>query len=319
MHQAWLELGGQARGSRFAFRAGRQEIALGNERLIGAANWTNTGRSFGGARVMAARNAAWSATAFAATGEERGRRAPTARQRDGGDYLLLAAQAQRGGLEGLVVHDRNAAFRAYSDVERTTWYGRTRAPLTAAINLDVEAAWQYGAQEAAIGTGISRDQRIGAWLTGARVVRPATPQQPLALTVGVDVLSGDDDPLDGSYRAFNTLYATSHIYYGLMDLLLDPAARTRDRGLVDALARASLRVSPSVTVRTDLHAYRLATGADRDLGMEWNVISPIRVDDVAHLELGYALFRAGSAAESLGLGARGAIRHWSYVQLRAFF
>ena len=46
-HQAYLDLRSD-HGIRF--RAGRQELALGGERLIGSVGWTQQGRSFDGAR-----------------------------------------------------------------------------------------------------------------------------------------------------------------------------------------------------------------------------------------------------------------------------
>ena len=54
LHQGYLQLVTPWRGSEVGLRAGRQEIALGNERLVGAVNWSNTGRVFDGARVMLA-------------------------------------------------------------------------------------------------------------------------------------------------------------------------------------------------------------------------------------------------------------------------
>ena len=50
---------------------------------------------------------------------------------------------------------------------------------------------------------------VRAWFGGARLVRQGSGRVP-TLTVGADWLSGDDDPADATYRAFNTLYATNH-------------------------------------------------------------------------------------------------------------
>lgn len=49
LHQGYAELG---RAERVLGRLGRQEVALGDERLIGAVGWANTGQAFDGARLL---------------------------------------------------------------------------------------------------------------------------------------------------------------------------------------------------------------------------------------------------------------------------
>src|SRR6185437_10774219 len=45
LRQGYVEIGDTEKGT-IGFRAGRQELAFGDERLIGNVNWTNTARSF---------------------------------------------------------------------------------------------------------------------------------------------------------------------------------------------------------------------------------------------------------------------------------
>src|SRR4051794_12159701 len=47
---AWVELG-DSKSGRLALTIGRQEINLGEERLLGSSNWLNTARSFDAVRV----------------------------------------------------------------------------------------------------------------------------------------------------------------------------------------------------------------------------------------------------------------------------
>jgi hypothetical protein len=62
MHQGYAELGGTGA---FNTRLGRQEMILGDERLVGAVGWSNTGRSFDGVRLMGeARGIGWTAFAY---------------------------------------------------------------------------------------------------------------------------------------------------------------------------------------------------------------------------------------------------------------
>jgi hypothetical protein len=137
--------------------------------------------------------------------------------------------------------------------------------------------------------------------------------------VGVDVLSGDATPHDGRYAAFSTAYATNHPFYGPMDVIGDPAATTRERGLVDALATGSVQLTRALALRGEVHRFTLATGVGRDLGWEGDVTLPLRLAPAADVELGYSAFHAGRDAAAVGLGAAGAVRDWAYLQLRVGF
>ena len=329
LHQGWLEIGGRWRGADVAVRAGRQEIALGNERLVGAAGWTNFGRAFDGARLLLSRPGppagAWQASAFGATLEERGRRygatTPDAARR--ADQSLVGAFATNGTLELLAVHDRGARFRTVADVDRTTAYARLRTPAVAGVRADVEGAWQTGTQSRTVADAPAVAQDVRAWFAGARLSRELRVGVPATVTLGADWLSGDADPADGRYGAFNTLYATNHKWYGTMDLFLDPAAVTGDRGLVAAIASAAVTLSPRATLRADAHHFRLAaehpTAGGRAIGEELDLTLPLRVSPASAVELGYSLFRPGVAGAALGLGGEGRVRHWGYAQLRASF
>ena len=328
LHQGYLQLVTPWRGSEVALRAGRQEIALGNERLIGAVNWSNTGRTFDGARVSLAPPGAtgadrWSVTTFAAEMEENGRRfggaAPGVSPAP--DHVVLGAYASRGapakpGADVMLLYDGGAAYRSYADAHRMTADARIRIPLPLAVRVELEGAVQSGAQSYVPATGSPTAQSVRAWLTAARASREfgrAT------ATIGIDLLSGDDTPADARYSAFGTMFGTNHPFYGLLDLIGDPAATTKERGLRDLFVAAARPVTTWFAPRGELHRFALATGAERRLGTEADLVAPVRLAAGTTLELGYALFRAAPAAEQLGLGADRSYRKWGYLQLRAGF
>jgi hypothetical protein len=322
LHQAYVDLGSSWRGKAFTTRVGRQEIALGNERLVGPVGWSNTGRTFDGVRVLVTRENgnAWTATMFAATVEERGRHFGTGTGTDVEDRTVVGAWMSRpafdGTLEATALYDGAAAYRAYADSRRFTLDARYRSRAEASFAVDVEAAWQGGSQD--VGANASA-QDVRAWLVGARAGRlPAAGRRSSAL-VGVDVLSGDASPADGDYRAFSTMYATNHPFYGIADLFLDPAGRTKEAGLVDAFGSASHAIGTRTSVRADLHRFATQAGGAGEIGWELDVVAPVRLSTAASLEFGYTAFRAGGAAAAFALGADGDVRHWSYIQLRAAF
>ncbi len=328
IHQAFLELGQASKSRAFAARVGRQEVALGNERLMGAVAWSNTGRTFDGVRLLLTSPSRkpgierWSATAFAATVEERGRHfgapvgAATTDQTVVG--LFASRSAANGILDATIIRDVGAKYRSFADAHRTTLDLRLRTHTT--VGIEVEGAMQGGRQHVlTAASGLSRPQEVRAWLAGARVGSAPRVDSRRTLRAGVDIVSGDATPSDSRYGAFNTLFATNHPLYGLMDVIGDPAASTKERGLVDAFLGGSAGLTRDVALQGQLHRFGLAAGSDRALGWELDFVAPIRVNPAASAELGYSLFRAGAGASAVALGAEGNVRHWAYLQLRVVF
>jgi hypothetical protein len=338
LHQGYLELANQSGSLTATLRAGRQEIALGNERLVGAANWTNTARSFDGARLLLAPGGGaaqpgrepWTATLFAATVEERGAHfgtatssATTSTPTGSADHVVAGAYAMRslggsGALDATVLYDRGGHYRAYDGANRLTVDAHLvgNQPAGLPLRVELEGAVQDGRQRVA-STGSQQD--VSAWLAGARLNSVPFARRHASVGIGADVLSGDATPTDGRYTAFSTMYATNHPFYGLMDVIGDPAATTKERGLVDAFATGAMAATASSNVKAELHRFTLAAGADRPLGWEADLALPTRVSRAATIELGYSLFRADSGAASVGLGKSGAFQNWLYLQLSVGF
>lgn len=328
VHQGYLELSGSLGGATSTVRAGRQEIALGNERLVGPVGWSNTGRSFDGVRWLVSRkNAAggdqWLASAMAAIIEERGRHfgATTSPSTDHSVGALYARRVwSLATLDATLLYDGGASYRSYTNANRTTVDARLLAPHIAdVVRLEIEGAYQSGSQRYVTSTGTETRQAVGAWLAGARLGTATIDGRRTTATVGVDVLSGDATPTDGRYSAFSTMFATNHPFYGLMDLIGDPATTTKDRGLVDAFASGSRVLSSKLALKGEVHDFTLAKGTDRSLGWEGDVALPLRVNSAATVELGYSAFRAAAGAKAIGLGTQKATAQWAYLQLTVGF
>ena len=330
LHQGYLELFNQSGALAASLRVGRQEIAFGNERLVGAANWTNVARSFDGARLSlgprvaagATAPANWSATLAAATVEERGTHfgaQPTGATRDHFMMTLYASRALPWDavLDGTALYDRGGHYRAYDDATRATLDSRFKTRLgPAPLRLDVEGAWQQGRQ---VVVASGQSQSIEAWLASARLTTIPAGRRHIVAGLGTDLLSGDDSPVDGHYSAFGTMYATNHPFYGLMDVIGDPATTTKDRGLADALATASAELTTNTSMRAEVHRFTMMTGSDRSLGWETDLGLPLRISHAATIELGFSVFRASTGAAAVGLGERGQTKNWAYAQFSVAF
>lgn len=302
MHQGYVDLGSRPS---FTARLGRQEVKLGDERLVGAVDWTNTGRPFDGGRLMGeAGDLDW--TAFWMTVVER-------------DSLLVVGldpQLNQG------VNDDGWLIGAFG----STSFGDVAAELTALYDRDAITDESYTLNLRLHGrTGVVLYEAAGAYQGGPdRSAWFASGKAGVALgrttlALQLDALSGNGETDDGEENAFRTLYATNHKFYGYMDYILAPGLQLDRAGLVDGILRGSWRAGADKTLRVDLH--RFATqqerGGRRALGTELDLIGVWTPAEPAHLMAGFGLFVPESlATELLPAFAEGDdATWWGFVQL----
>ena len=302
LHQGYAELG---RTGRVLARLGRQEMSLGDERLVGAVGWSNTGRAFDGARVLGRLSRLdWSVfwmnvaerDALQPTGTD-----PQANQGDGDDGWLLggfASQAFRGTTaEFTVLFDRDA-ITAESYTVNLRLHG-----MAGALLYEAAGAYQFGPDRSAYFASGKAGLATGDG----------------SLAAQLDYLSGDDDPTAGDAKAFTTLYATAHKFYGYMDYFLDIPGQLDQAGLMDAMLRGSLDLSSVTRLRADVHHFRLARdrGDGQTLGTEVDLVGNWTMAAFASLEAGAALFLpADPVTGFLPAFASGSDpTYWGYVQL----
>ena len=141
-----------------------------------------------------------------------------------------------GSLEATALYDAGMHYRTFAQSNRATFDARLRQGTNREVGFELEAAWQIGTQQyLATSAAPVVNQDVGAWLA-EREAHAADARTAAASRARSEWTSSPATRSagDGTYRAFNTMYATNHPFYGLMDLFTDPAARTNDRGLVDA-------------------------------------------------------------------------------------
>jgi hypothetical protein len=322
VYEGYLEAAGAWRGARVAMRSGRQELGIGNERLVGRRNWSVGRFSFDGVRVLVGPSdvdakraaSAWSATAFAITPAVHVPGAPVVpAHRIGGLHAVRPFGVATA--EATLVHDRGLTTRGRTITGRTTVAGRARSARVAGLALDVEGAVQTGAQHA--GTGSA--ETIRAWMLGARAGTAARPGRRVTAGLGLDVMSGDAPGSPARDGAFDTLYGSNHGFYGLSDVAAgNPASTLRGRGLVDAFATTTFSATRRVALRTDVHRMAPAQGGGV-FGWELDVVPTVRVRPGLNVEGGYTTFHVAATGAAVGLGEVGRLRGRSYLQLTASF
>lgn len=307
-HQAYAQ---GALNDEWRVRVGRQEIVFDDSRLLGNIDWIQQGQSFDGGRVMFARDV-WSWDLAGAIVHEGGVRNETfyatrGAWKDGGLSVagLTYAQYARRRANG------EDDFWKATPGARVVW-----SDADLGLTVDVAGYGQFGASNIA-GTDIDYQ----AWMAALRLAWAGADVG--RIEAGADLLSGDDDLTDTKVKAFDTLYATNHKWYGWMDYFLNVPLHTRNLGLTDILVGYTApkfgRVTPQLVAHWFLTAQDSAAG-HRDLGVEVDTEVAVAVADGVKLVGGYSLFVAGEAMVDIGRAAKkGEDGHWAWAQLDVQF
>ncbi|MBT8396763.1 MAG: alginate export family protein [Gemmatimonadetes bacterium] len=285
-HQAYLEVD-SVPGIGGSFRAGRQEVALGEGRFISAPDWGQAGQSFDGVRWLRPMGEASVELVYLRLQEGSSSGHDTS-----ADFTALAfssSQGSLGSVDFLAVHDRTGGS---PETSRTT-IGPTWWKRSGIVSFRFQAMKQFG--EAA-GRDISATMLAGRatlhWLDDRA-----------RLTLWYDRLSGDSDPTDNTSRSFSTLFGARHRYYGRSDFFLDIPEDTGGLGLRDRALKMEYYPTDLLSVYLDFHSFRTdEQGAlsDRNLAEEIDLWVQYRFRDTLDLEVGYSFTRAGAAMEELG-------------------
>jgi hypothetical protein len=303
LHQGYVELG-FGTGHPSELRIGRQAMALGEERLVGAVEWTQQGRSFDGARFTATSLGPLTLDLFAMKVQEESSETwgfdgdflgayGTVDLRGGGSLDLYTLLTRDSREEGTEEHTLGAL-----------WKGAVGF-----LDLRIEGSLQGGERNG---------DDVSAWMVGARVGMVV--HEKATVTLWYDHLSGDADPNDSEVRVFNTLFATNHAFYGAADYFLDIPAHTGGLGLRDAAVKLDLGPWGGTSVQADIHAFSSAEkGAlsTRSLAREVDFSLNHRIGPGLTAVAGLSLVQVRGGMRELGRLEDDA--NWGFLMLNAVF
>ena len=211
LRMAYADIG--ATTGPITIRAGRQELAYGDQRLVGHVSWLNSARTFDGGKVTL-RSKGLSLDTFYSSvvrimQDEFDKSG--AGNRFAGAYLT-SALIPKGSFEPYLFYRRDVNVVGEQGVvdklNSTTFGFRTVGKLPASLDYNVEMALQRGDLGANDVTAWAGHWQLRESLTGAW-----TPK----ITGEYNYASGDKDPADGKRQTFDQLYPTPHDKYGLAD------------------------------------------------------------------------------------------------------
>jgi hypothetical protein len=195
-------------------RLGRQELAFGEQRLLGHLAWVNTGRTWDAARVIL-RAKSWQADVF---GASLVRSLPDAFDKSGNGNRLAGVYAAspkvipQAAVEPYLFWRRDVNLRSelttVGNLSQTTMGVRIAGKMPARLDYGVEMAMQRGSLAA---------DSVSAW-AGHWQIRESLPGAgAIKLTSEYNFATGDDNPTDGRRQTFDQLYPTGHDKLGLAD------------------------------------------------------------------------------------------------------
>lgn len=236
LRMGYLELG-DPESRPLSLRAGRQELAFGEQRLVGHTSWNNVGRTFDAVRATL-RWRHYRVDAFASS-VVNVRDGEFNRPVTGNNFHGLYATS--GKLVPRSTVDAYLLWRVAPGLDFKTIGTRWAGKPGAGFDYGVEMAAQTGDVRA----------WAGHWLAGYTLSAAAKPR----LIAEYNYATGDDNPNDNRRRTFDTLYPTPHDKHGLTD-------QVGWRNIHHLRFGVELKPHPKWTAATNFHDWRLATTRD---------------------------------------------------------
>jgi hypothetical protein len=344
LHQGYVNLG-NAKKFPLTAKVGRQELAYGDERLIGTFDWSNLGRVFDAAKVRLENSDGWidGFVSRIVIQDDNNLDLPNDYDFFSGLYASSRTVLPKQETQ-LYFLARNVSSESPNAI------GPGLPPnLTGATPRDIYTlgfrfrslpgelkGWDYGAEVAGqlgdfayTATGPRLDHEAwAAHVAGGYTFTKAwgTPRVGLEYNYA----SGDTDPTDNQHGTFDNLFPTNHRFYGYMDFF-------SWQNLHNPRFSASIKPVKGLTLTADYHAFWLAetsdffyqangqprnTGgygiypnADSFVGQEVDVIATYSWKTIAQFQAGYGHFFVGDYVED-SLAATGGASDADFVYLQ---
>lgn len=231
-------------------KLGRQAVSYGAQRLVGAVEWHRIGRVFNGA-IFDLHGEKWWLDGFAFQVVD---------SLYPGDYQDLFFWGAYANYK-LNENHRAQAFAMWQRMQPSSVLNRGTVGWFlegnfGAFSYKSDAAYQFGD----ITPARAQDNPVSsveAWMLTLELGWvPADVKAKPEIYLAADVLSGDDNPDDGKWKVFDTMYATNHKFYGFMDYFLNIPVHTYGGGLVDTWGRFKATPIKKTPMMLDVHYFQ---------------------------------------------------------------
>jgi hypothetical protein len=296
IHQAYIKVE-ELWQNGIGIQLGRFEVNLGNQRVFGSVGWHNVGRSWEGAHLfLESRRADVSGFWL--------KRRELNDPLENRDFDIFGINAR--------LKKTNSEFFLFWELDADRFAGATATNIDKLdrfntglylkrsydpLDLEINVVYQFGRQRAFIDSVFSK-QDISAILITFEAGYTLDTDRSARVAAGFDYASGDEDPMDDSYNAYDNLYYTGHKFRGYMDYFIGSNAE----GLLDIMARGKIAPSEGWLLSGDLHYFRtdekyigLNDEESNHVGVEFDVgITTDKIPGVAFTS-GASIFMPGEA------------------------
>jgi hypothetical protein len=135
--------------------------------------------------------------------------------------------------------------------------------------------------------------------------------------LGYEILSGTDYDIEEKNASFTPLYGTNHKFNGFMDYFY-VGNHLSSVGLVDAFAKFATSKNKT-TFNADLHFFastaKISETADNYLGTEIDLSLTQTINPAAKITFGYSQIFGSESLEILKGGSRGTTNNWAYLMI----
>lgn len=308
LRQAYIELGDLKSSFPVTLKVGRQILSYGEERLVGAGEWTNLARTFDAVKLHYEHPKFW-VEAFASSVVTFDQHAfnqsdflnGTETNRDqifsGIYFSTKALDYQVTDIYAFHLHEEGLV----EDTNFVTFGGRIKADPTKLNGWDYELEGGYQTGEV-----LGRDLSAYFIHAGIGHVFKDAYAKP-RIFVEYNRGSGDEDTLDDETNSFQPLFPTNHKFYGIMDNI--PSLKN----LQEVALTVQAAPVKNITVQAEYHAFWLtettdtlfagrpiSPGADNYAGSEFDVFVTWKPIKQFSLQVGYAHFFAGDYLSDTG-------------------
>ncbi len=270
-------------------KLGRMEVSYGSERFIGAVNWNNVGRAFGGG-IFTLKTDAVNIDFFALKEFEKSNFG------DSLDQSVYGLSFDIGGLKNykiqpLIIWQRSSPTDLLSRFTFGTYVKGTLGN----FDHEIDAGYQAGKIFAG-----NRNQTVSAFILS--YAANYTFESDLKPFIGaqIDYTSGDDNPADDDYKTYASLYGTGHKYFGYMDYFVNLVNDTYGLGIMDVVGKVGF--SPITPLKINLHFhvfqanedYGLINGStSKNFGSEIDLVASYKYNSSITFEGGASMFMPG--------------------------
>ncbi len=323
--EGWVMLGQPAEG--LSFKAGRQKLTYGDQRLVGPLEWLNPSRVFDGAKLRFAAQS-WALDLFTASvvpfedgvfNRSDFLRDSARDQFFSGAYLATQWLPFNTTTDFYLFHlDENQPAGSSSFFTLgTLWKGDPKK--LGGFYYTTEMAAQFGEVAGKDLTAFAGHWKIGHQFSGGW--KPNIGLQ-------YNYATGDGDAEDGKVSTFQNLFPTNHLFYGFMDT-------TGWVNLHNPQINLSAQPSEKLKLMLDYHLYWNATsndawyrvngvtqvrgvapGADKFRGSEIDVTAAYKVNKHLSFLLGYSHYFASSYLSDTGASSDA---DFAYAQVQINF